>query len=225
MSKFTRLLFVLALAMPLMIAGCKKKPSAMTCKTDVECKFDATGKEVNGFCVNNLCQECVKDTDCKDLKHCVLGRCASACESDADCGSGETCADGHCTPERSAWDKGEATASGDCKNLAKVYFDFDSYEVKGEQKNIVSQYAECLKSNPSMTLVVEGHTDNRGTPTYNMVLGQQRADAVKNELKTAYGIASERVKTLSYGEQRPEDTESNEDAWQKNRRAELTLQN
>jgi peptidoglycan-associated lipoprotein len=82
--------------------------------------------------------------------------------------------------------------------------------------------ATCLGTNPSYTLIIEGHTDDRGTPSYNIALGQKRADAVKKYLMQM-GVASNRIKTISYGEGRPIENEKNEYAWQQNRRAEFVL--
>ena len=76
--------------------------------------------------------------------------------------------------------------------------------------------------NPSITVVIEGHCDERGTEEYNLALGQRRADAVKAYL-VSYGIDSARISTLSYGEQRPAAAGSTEAAWAKNRRCEFII--
>jgi outer membrane protein OmpA-like peptidoglycan-associated protein len=247
MSFFRNLMFLLAVTMPLLMSGCPKKPKLVSCKADSECRFDASGKEVNGFCHNGQCQECVKDTDCNDLKQCVEGRCLAACQNDADCGlnshcdnnfckenctsddacpAGEMCHQGRCMAKSASFDNGEAKVNADCKNLGKIYFDFDSSELKGENQEMVSKLGQCMKENPSLELTIAGHTDDRGTPSYNQILGLQRADAVKKNLVSAWGIASARIKTISYGDQQPEMKESTEYAWKQNRRAEISwLQN
>jgi peptidoglycan-associated lipoprotein len=239
---FSKNLIALIVAMPLLMVACNKKPKVVTCKADSECRFDASGKEINGFCYNGICQECVKDADCKDLKQCVEGRCLSACQSNVDCGadshcsnnfcvenctsddacpSGESCHDGRCVSE-AAYRDGDASANGSCENLASVHFDFDSFEVKSEYDGNISQTVACLEANPGATLTINGHTDNRGTPGYNMALAQRRADAVKAKL-TSKGIASKRITTVSHGAQNPKVDESTEYAWQQNRRTEFSL--
>jgi peptidoglycan-associated lipoprotein len=214
---------VLTVAILSMMSGCQKKGGTATCKNDADCRVDATGKEVAGICYMGKCEECAEDTDCSDLKQCVSNRCVSACQADADCGSNERCQNSYCVAS-STGDNKNAWAQGECREIEKVYFDFDRYEIKAEYKDQVSKLAKCLENNPGYMVSIEGHTDDRGTPSYNMVLGQKRADSVKNHLKTAWGIATERVKTLSYGEQKPAVNESTEYAWQQNRRAEFTLE-
>lgn len=206
--------------------GCQKKPGSATCKNDADCRIDANGQEVAGICYMGKCEECVADTDCSDLKQCVSNRCVASCQADADCGTNERCQNSYCvaSAEGGVGDNKNAWAQGECKEIEKVYFDFDRYEVKPEYKAQVEKLAQCLEKNPSYTVSIEGHTDDRGTPSYNMVLGQKRADAVKTHVKTVGGIAAERIKTLSYGDKKPAVSESNEYAWQQNRRTEFTLE-
>ena len=75
-----------------------------------------------------------------------------------------------------------------------------------------------LKRYPSVTIVVEGHADERGTREYNLALGERRANSVRDYM-IALGVDPNRVKTISYGKERPVDPASNEDAWERNRRA------
>src|SRR5215472_680123 len=99
-----------------------------------------------------------------------------------------------------------------------VYFDFDSSVVKTGEKSKVANVASYLKSNPGKAVEIEGHCDERGTEEYNRSLGERRALAVREALIRA-GIASDRVDTLSWGEDKPLAEGHNEAAWKQNRRA------
>lgn len=102
--------------------------------------------------------------------------------------------------------------------LKKVYFDFDKYELKENAREYIKENAKWLKANRDVRILIEGHCDERGTEDYNLALGYKRAKAVKNYL-IRLGIAPERIDTVSYGEEFPEDPRHNEEAWAKNRRA------
>ena len=104
----------------------------------------------------------------------------------------------------------------------KIYFDFDKYELKPEAKRILRKKAEWLKRHPEFFLRIEGHCDERGTNEYNMALGEKRAQAAKKYL-ISLGIYEKRIRTISFGEERPVDPRHNEEAWAKNRRDEFRL--
>ena len=104
-----------------------------------------------------------------------------------------------------------------------IYFEFDSFELKPESRTILQRKAETMKAYPALRLTIEGHCDERGTEEYNLALGQRRAQAVADFL-VLLGIESNRLKTVSFGEERPAVAESNEAAWAKNRRAEFRVQ-
>lgn len=99
----------------------------------------------------------------------------------------------------------------------RVWFGFDSAELSEEARATLDHQAEWLKQYGSVSLVVEGHCDERGTREYNLALGQKRAAAVKSYLKAA-GVEASRVETVSYGKERPEAVGSSEDSWAQNRR-------
>jgi len=107
-------------------------------------------------------------------------------------------------------------------NSAKIYFDYDRSELNTEAQGTLKGIAGVLQSNPSYSLDVSGHCDERGTIEYNLALGERRARAAKKFLMTL-GIAGDRVSTISYGEERPVDAKSSEAAWAKNRRDEFML--
>ena len=103
-----------------------------------------------------------------------------------------------------------------------VHFDFDSALLSMQAQAILRAKALYLKENAG-TVTIEGHCDERGTNEYNLALGDRRARSAKSFL-VDLGISSSRIKTISYGEERPLDSGSNENAWAKNRRAHFRLQ-
>ena len=114
-----------------------------------------------------------------------------------------------------------ANSSAAMGNLPRVvYFDYDSYIVKDEFRPVVEANAKALTGNPGMHLAVEGHTDDRGSSEYNLALGQRRAESVVKSLELL-GAKPNQVEAVSFGKERPAVQGENEDAWAKNRRAEL----
>ena len=109
----------------------------------------------------------------------------------------------------------------DAEKLAQVgntvYFGFDSSELAGEAQAILDRQAAFLNVNPTMVVIIEGHADERGTREYNLALGDRRAVAVRDYL-LAKGLNAARVRTVSYGKERPAVSGSNEESWAKNRR-------
>jgi peptidoglycan-associated lipoprotein len=117
------------------------------------------------------------------------------------------------------------TASGgDMAGLGNVprivYFDFDSYVVKDEFRPVVEANAKVLTTQPARKMAVQGHTDDRGSSEYNLALGQRRAEAVVKSL-TLMGVKPSQLEATSFGKERPAVQGENEEAWAKNRRAEL----
>lgn len=100
-----------------------------------------------------------------------------------------------------------------------VYFGFDKYDISAEYAQLLDAHAAYLNETPA-NVVVEGNTDERGTPEYNIALGQRRADAVKNYL-LARGVQGTKVSTISYGEEKPAMLGHSEAEYAKNRRAVL----
>lgn len=99
----------------------------------------------------------------------------------------------------------------------RVFFALDSAELNSEARGILERQARWLKQYGKVTLVIEGHCDERGTREYNLALGERRANAVKNYL-VALGVDSSRIEVISYGKERPEVVGSNDEAWAQNRR-------
>ena len=107
----------------------------------------------------------------------------------------------------------ELTSIGDT-----VFFDYDSSALSDDAKATLSAQAAFLAANPSITIVVEGHCDERGTREYNLALGERRASASRDYL-VAQGVNAARIKTISYGKERPSFIGSNPYAYSKNRRS------
>jgi peptidoglycan-associated lipoprotein len=103
-----------------------------------------------------------------------------------------------------------------------VYFAFDSSVLRPESQAVVRQQATWLQQNATVTVTVAGHTDERGTREYNLALGERRANAVRSYL-IGLGIEPNRVRTISYGEERPAVAGSGEQAWAANRRAQTLV--
>jgi peptidoglycan-associated lipoprotein len=103
-----------------------------------------------------------------------------------------------------------------------VYFDYDSSVVKGAEKSKVDAVVSALRSDTAAKLLIEGHCDERGTEEYNRSLGERRALALRENLAIA-GIDPMRVKSISYGEDKPADQGHDESAWRMNRRGEFVL--
>ncbi len=107
-------------------------------------------------------------------------------------------------------------------DVADAYFDYDKSDVREDARGVLTRNADALKAIladfPNATIVVEGHCDERGSAEYNLGLGDRRAASAKDFL-VQLGVPADKLRTISYGKERPACTESNEDCWQKNRRA------
>lgn len=104
----------------------------------------------------------------------------------------------------------------------RVYFDTDSSEINAQGQAILERQAAWLNRYPRYSFTLEGHADERGTREYNFALGARRAEAVKNYL-VARGIASSRIRTISYGKERPVATCDDISCWSQNRRVQTVL--
>ena len=103
------------------------------------------------------------------------------------------------------------------RNVKDIYFDYDKYDVRPDQQASLQGDAQFLQQHSNIHVTIEGHCDERGSTEYNLALGTNRADAVKNALIQA-GVGGDRIKTISYGKEKPFCTESNETCYQQNRR-------
>lgn len=105
-----------------------------------------------------------------------------------------------------------------------IYFDFDNADIRPEYRDVVAAHAAYLATSPNMKVRLEGHADERGSREYNIGLGERRAQAVRRALMLQ-GTGDGQLVTVSYGEERPAVTGSDEAAWTKNRRVELVYGN
>jgi peptidoglycan-associated lipoprotein len=112
------------------------------------------------------------------------------------------------------------TVASGTQVMDTVYFEFDQATLSELAKETLVRNAEWLRSNPNARIQVEGNADERGTPEYNLALGDRRATAVKSYL-SSLGIDGGRLMTISYGEERPADAGHGEEAWEKNRRVDF----
>jgi len=117
----------------------------------------------------------------------------------------------------------QTQAAPEAYEFANIYFDFDKALLKDNSKATLKKHADWLKANNAVNITIAGNCDERGTAEYNLALGQRRADAAAKYL-TTLGVAKNRVKTVSYGKEKPLDPGHNEEAWAKNRRDEFVIQ-
>ena len=101
-----------------------------------------------------------------------------------------------------------------------IYFDYDSFTVRSEFQSAVDAHSRFLTSNKVRKIAIEGHTDERGGREYNLALGQKRAEAVRRSM-TLLGVAESQIEAVSLGEEKPAQTGSTEEAYARNRRAEV----
>lgn len=160
----------------------------------------------------------------------LVAACSTPVELDKNAGGGapiESRTPGSRTPQ-SAVTTVDNTASASGQSGSKIpaglartiYFDFDSYAIREEFKPVIEQYAKALVADRKLKIAVEGHTDERGGREYNLALGQKRAEAVTKAL-ILLGAQEAQVESTSYGKERPAATGAGEEAWAKNRRAEM----
>jgi peptidoglycan-associated lipoprotein len=101
-----------------------------------------------------------------------------------------------------------------------IHFEFDSARLLRQAKENLRRKAQWLMAHPDVPIIIQGHCDERGLTDYNLALGDQRANRVKNYLRDL-GVSEKRMTTVSYGEELPVDPRQNEEAWAKNRRVQF----
>lgn len=102
-----------------------------------------------------------------------------------------------------------------------ILFDFDDAAIKPQYTLILDAHAQFLADHPEKSIIIEGHTDEKGTPEYNIALGERRAASVSTYLENM-GVMTKQITIVSYGEEKPVNFEHNDSGWGENRRAELT---
>jgi peptidoglycan-associated lipoprotein len=219
---------VLTVALPLLalaLAGCPKKPTGGNCESDKDC---AAQEGFGKVCVTGHCQECAKDADCPAGFACKENKCAPRVECDEThpCSGGRACEAGRCAAA-AAVPQGPASVESQpaapvCQ-LQRVQFGFDEATLATEARDVLAKDADCLKQMKAKKVTIEGHCDERGTSEYNQHLGQRRAESVRKYL-TNLGLDAKSLDPVSFGKEQPLCTQSTEDCWQQNRRAELKAQ-
>jgi peptidoglycan-associated lipoprotein len=187
---------------------CGKAPGC--CTSDLDCP--------GGRCWNTPGQnrgEC--GPQCKDGQGCPAGQRCNAqnqCEPDWQCGAGTPCPAGKRCDENNKCVIACTTSP--------VYYDFNESRIRVDQQSTLGSNAECVNQ-MGKTVRIEGHCDERGTEEYNMALGERRANSSKGYLLNL-GVASSSMRTVSYGEERPGCSESDESCWSQNRRTEFVFE-
>jgi peptidoglycan-associated lipoprotein len=202
-----------------------------------ECATDANCKE--GFaCQGNKCvpkgPECSRDEQCTGGTICEAGKCTQPqCTSKEQCGGIQDCQKGRCVTPPGACNTATDCAEGqECQNNKCVAaqkaecnweplrFGFNEASLSSEAQSRLGELAECLKTGATGSIELAGHADERGTEEYNLQLSQKRAASVKKYL-VDLGVPANRMKTVGYGENRPAENASTEEAWEANRRVEF----
>lgn len=101
-----------------------------------------------------------------------------------------------------------------------IYFEFDRSNVRAQFRPLIDAHAAYIRANPSARVILEGHADERGSREYNLGLGERRGSAVQDLLQAA-GVSGSQIEVVSYGEERPVCRSTEDDCWQRNRRAEI----
>ena len=126
------------------------------------------------------------------------------------------------TPRMDADDITRKSLSEISSYLKPAFFDYDKADIRADTRDVLAANATWLKKYAGLQFTIEGHCDERGTAQYNLALGDRRANAAKDYL-ASLGVDASRIKTVSYGKERPFATGHDEDSWQKNRRAHFVV--
>ena len=214
---------------------CEARPG---CTADGDCKEGFT-------CKAHVCTvECKTNAECTAPRQCEQNKCAlpqGSCVDNNGCSGGQACRDNRCftpmpndpeytavygtpatTPQTSASNsgvdvKGVRTL---CGVDVRVYFPFNESVLNSESRKTLESASACLRKTPNLAIVIQGHTDERGSTEYNLALGERRALVVQGFLKDL-GVSLKQMSYVSVGKERPLDPGHDEAAWAKNRRAEV----
>ncbi|MGU9961766.1 MAG: peptidoglycan-associated lipoprotein Pal [Candidatus Puniceispirillales bacterium WSBS_2018_MAG_OTU23] len=155
----------------------------------------------------------------------LLAACATASQDKKNAGGAEDASTSASASTSTTASSGSGSSAGTgsvAEQLTNVgdtvYFGYDSASLTADARSVLAAQAAFLSANPSVTITVEGHCDERGTREYNLALGDRRASAARDYL-VAQGVNAARIKTISYGKERPSFIGSNAYAYDKNRRS------
>jgi peptidoglycan-associated lipoprotein len=216
---------------------CQEKGEVCVNGTCQECATDTNCKE-NFACQDNKCvpkgPECSRDEQCTGGKICEAGKCAEPqCSPTTPCSAPQECQKGRCalppgaclsntdcTGDQQCQDNKCVTPKAEC-NWEPLRFGFNEASLTPEDQSRLGELAQCVKDTGAPgTIEIAGHADERGTEEYNLQLSQKRAAAVKKYL-VDLGMPATQLKTVGYGENRPVENASTEEAWATNRRVEF----
>ncbi len=225
MIKKSLSIFILILSVGMFLAGCPKKKIEFS-KRQPSLQQSEEARRLEA---EQAAGEAKEDKEAQEIKERELARIKEAQEAKerelARLKEEETKKPTGNEFERSLVAKKERGIEGEVfesKLLKDIHFEFDKYEIRQKDEEILRENAAFLKINPKMKVQIEGHCDEKGTSEYNLALGERRANAAKRYL-VALGVSSNRLSTISYGEERPADQGHNEEAWAKNRRVHLVV--
>ena len=163
------------------------------------------------------------------LSGCGLGPLKKRGDQSGDAAADQTQDNQYTTPGDDQAEKFSSGASLDVSSLNDpnsplsqrvLYFDLDSSQIKDEDRDILTVHAEFLAAHSEITVVLEGHADERGSREYNIALGEKRAKAVK-QIMTLQGVTEKQIQVISFGEERPVALGHDSSAWNLNRRVEI----
>jgi peptidoglycan-associated lipoprotein len=198
-----------------------------------ECGADSDCKP--GFlCQANKCQpkpECSQNADCGAGKECSAGKCVTAaggCKSNSDCPGGK-CLAGACRPSNACNADTDCTGGQTCQGgtcaeppqcqLERIHFGFNESTLDESAQSTLKANAECILKR-KLSVELQGNADERGTEEYNLHLGERRATAAKGYLQKL-GVDAGKMKTISFGKERPVNPGHDEAAWSENRRVDV----
>jgi len=208
MVKKSVTLFVIVLCLGLFVTGCaKKKVAVQRDRSSVQRSEEASRLEAERAARQAREAQEAKEKDLARIKE-EEARLARKGEF-----------------EKSLVAKKESGIEGEVfetKLLKDIYFEFDKYDIRPKDEEVLKENAAWLKKNPSAKIQIEGHCDERGTIEYNLALGERRANYTKRYL-VSLGIAPDRISIISYGKEKPLDPGHNDEAWAKNRRAHIVV--
>ena len=203
-------IFILILCLGLLMTGCPKKTVVVRREQPTVQRSEETGRVE--------AERAAREREAKEAKELRERELARIKEEEAKKPIGGEL-------EKSLTAKKERGIGGEIfetRLLKDIHFDFDKYDIRRRDEEILRENAALLKKSPKMKIQIEGHCDERGTVEYNLALGERRANNTKKYL-ISLGIASDRMSAISYGKERPLDPGRNEDAWAKNRRAHIVV--
>ena len=148
----------------------------------------------------------------------------AACSSSSDQSAGTAGQGGAGNPDNSISRGSLAQLQGELNRVGdRVLFETDQWTLRPEGQQTIQGWAQLLRQNAGANVILEGHADERGTREYNIALGERRASTARDYL-VSLGIDARRIRTISYGKERPAITESNPDGWAQNRRSVIVVQ-